>query len=303
MVGNEDVTSPSRIARIRCIFSRIWTVFRGYAPERSTSNRGQEKPVMLLAYDDDGPGPVVVLLHGFPLDRTMWSHQRSSIGSMYRVISPDLRGHGTSAAPDGIYSVDEMADDVIELLDALQLDQPIVIGGLSLGGYVALSIAIRHPERVKRLMLLNSRAAADSPEAARNRELTANQIEATGDSSSFLDGILPKLFAKSTIENHPELLKRWRSRMAKIPSRTIVGTLRGLATRPDRSGDLAKITVPTLVIAGAEDQIVPLDESTRMAGAFPDARLIVVPAAGHLAPLENHQAADSAILAFLERDV
>jgi 3-oxoadipate enol-lactonase len=257
---------------------------------------------MLLAFDDDGPGPVIVLIHGFPLDRSMWSHQRASVGSIYRVIAPDLRGHGTSAAPEGIYTVDGMADDVIELLDALQLDQPLVVGGLSMGGYVALSIAVRYPERVKGLMLLNSRAAADSPDAATNRETIATQIEATGDPSSFLDSMLPKLFARSTIEHHPELIKRWHSRMAKIPARTIIGTLRGLATRPDRTGDLAGIKVPTLVIAGGEDQIIPLDESRRMAESFPDARLVVIPGSGHLAPVENHQATDAAILEFLGRD-
>ncbi len=122
---------------------------------------------MLLDFDDDGPGPVVVLLHGFPLDRTMWSFQRSSVGSIYRLITPDLRGHGHSAAPEGVYSVDAMADDVIETLDALQLTGPVHLGGLSMGGYVALSIAERYPERVKALMLINTRAAGDSPESRR----------------------------------------------------------------------------------------------------------------------------------------
>ena len=99
---------------------------------------------MILAFDDVGPGPVVVLIHGFPLDRSMWSHQRSSLGSIYRLILPDLRGHGSSAAPEGTYTVDAMADDVLELLDALQITGPVVFGGLSMGGYpvAASSIAI-----------------------------------------------------------------------------------------------------------------------------------------------------------------
>ena len=94
---------------------------------------------MLLAYDDHGPGPVVVLLHGFPLDRSMWSAQVSDVGSIYRLITPDLRGFGQSAAPDGIYTMDDMADDVAELLGTLGIREPIVLGGLSMGGYVAFA--------------------------------------------------------------------------------------------------------------------------------------------------------------------
>ena len=93
---------------------------------------------MRLAFLDEGPGPAVVLLHGFPLSRAMWKEQVAGIGSIYRLIVPDLRGHGESPSPEGVYTMDEMADDVIELLDTLSLDGPVVVGGLSMGGYVAL---------------------------------------------------------------------------------------------------------------------------------------------------------------------
>ncbi len=264
---------------------------------------------MQLAFDDDGPGPVLVLLHGFPLDRSMWSHQQSSVGSIYRVIAPDLRGHGHSAAPDGIYTVDAMADDVIELLDGLQLTEPLVIGGLSMGGYVALSIASRYPERLKALMLLSTRAVGDSPEAALAREALAKQVEAAGSAEPVIEAMLPRLFARQTFERHPELVARWHGRMARTQPRAIAGTLRGLATRPDRTAELPRIAVPTLVLAGAEDhmvlagakdQVVPLDESIAMARAIPNARHAVIADAGHLMPIENHQATDAAILEFLQ---
>jgi pimeloyl-ACP methyl ester carboxylesterase len=255
---------------------------------------------MLLAFDDVGPGPVVVLLHGFPLDRTMWSHQRSSVGATYRVILPDLRGHGTSAAPDEGYEVDTMADDVLELLDALQIDGPVVLGGLSMGGYVTLSIAARYPERLSALMLLDTRASADSAEVAQSRRQRAAQIEATGNTNAVVDAMLPNLFARQTFERQPGVVAATRARMAMTPARAVAGTLRGLASRPDRTAELGRIVVPTLVLTGAEDAIVPIEETRAMAEAIPKARLVVIPDAGHLAPLENHQAVDSAILGFLE---
>src|SRR5262245_23966907 len=114
---------------------------------------------MQLGYADTGIRPDVVLLHGFPFSKAMWNEQIRAIGARYRVIAPDLRGHGDSPAPDGVYTMDEMADDVMELLDRLQVTQPFVLGGLSMGGYVALSIALRYPERIRGLMLIDTRAA------------------------------------------------------------------------------------------------------------------------------------------------
>ncbi len=255
---------------------------------------------MQLAFDDDGPGPVVVLIHGFPLDRAMWSNQKASVGSIYRVIAPDLRGHGQSAAPDGIYSIDAMADDVIELLDGLQLFEPVVLGGLSMGGYLALSIAGRYPERLKGLMLMNTRAAADPPDAALAREAMADRVESEGSAEAVIEAMLPRLFARQTFERHPDLIARWHSRMAKTPVRTIAGTLRGLAARPDRTADLGAIAVPTLVLNGAEDQVIPLEESIAMARSIPGALQRTIADSGHLSPIENPAATDAAILEFLQ---
>jgi pimeloyl-ACP methyl ester carboxylesterase len=254
---------------------------------------------MLLAYDDDGPGPVVVLLHGFPLNRRMWSAQETSVGSIYRVIAPDLRGHGKSQAPEGIYTIDEMADDVIQLLNALQIREPVVLGGLSMGGYVALSLILRYPGRFRALMLMDTRASADTPDAARLREELALKVEASGKAGHVVEAMFPKLVSESTRKHRPELLEPIRTAMEKTPARTLVGTLRGLATRPDRTADLPKIQVPTLVMVGAHDVITPPDEVRAMAEKIPGAKFLVIPDAGHLAPLENPNVADKAILDFL----
>ena len=255
---------------------------------------------MQLAFDDVGPGPVVVLIHGFPFDRSMWSHQKSSVGAIYRLILPDLRGHGSSAAPEGVYTVDDQADDILELLDALQIFGPVVLGGLSMGGYVALSIAARHPERLKALILINSRASADSPQAVTVREELARQVETDGDAGSVVAAMFPKLFARGTFEHHPEIVARMQDRMAKTSARAVAGTLRGLAIRPDRTEDLSRIKVPTLILAGAEDALIPLEESESMARRITGSKLVVIPEAGHMAPVENPQATDAAILEFLQ---
>jgi pimeloyl-ACP methyl ester carboxylesterase len=254
---------------------------------------------MLLAFDDYGPGPVVVLLHGFPLNRSMWWGQETGVGSTYRLIVPDLRGHGETAAPEGVYTVDEMAGDVVELLDALQLTEPIVLGGLSMGGYVALALMARWPERVRGLMLMDTRVTADTPEAARNREALARQVEQSGDVTPVVDSMLPKLLASAAREGHPERVASVLEMMQKTPARAVAGALRGLAARPDRSALLAQIRVPTLVLVGADDVITPPAESQAMAQAIPGARLVVIPDAGHLAPMENPAAVNAAMLEFL----
>jgi pimeloyl-ACP methyl ester carboxylesterase len=255
---------------------------------------------MDLAYADEGPGPVVMLLHGFPLSRAMWVDQLSGIGSIYRVIAPDLRGHGESPVPEGVYTMDAMADDVVELLETLEISGPVVVGGLSMGGYVALSLAARYPTRVRALMLMDTKAAPDTPEAAQAREAMAQAVIAADSAAPVVDAMLPRLFAKLTLEQHPERVEPMKDVMSQTAPRGIAGALRGMAARPDRRADLPKIVVPALVLVGDEDVITPVAESKSMAEALPNARLEVIRQAGHLAPYENPSDANAAILRFLK---
>ncbi|MGP0069477.1 MAG: alpha/beta fold hydrolase [Isosphaeraceae bacterium] len=255
---------------------------------------------MRLAFADEGPGPAVVLLHGFPLSGAMWKEQVAGVGSIYRLIVPDLRGHGASPAPEGVYTMDEMADDVIELLDTLSLDTPVVVGGLSMGGYVALSLVLRYPGRVRGLILMDTRAGADSPEAAQKREELAESVIAAGNAGPVVESMMPRLFAKMTLEQRPERVALLREVMENTTPRGIAGALRGMACRPDRRGDLASIAVPTLVLVGEEDVITPPIEAQALADAIPGARLEVVSNSGHMAPYENPAIANPVILRFLE---
>lgn len=256
---------------------------------------------MLLNYDDVGPGPVVVLLHGFPFDHQMWNEQKTAIGALYRVITPDLRGHGSSMAPpERVYHVDTMADDVIETIEAIGIEGPVLLGGLSMGGYVALSIAVRFPTRIRGLLLFDTRAAADTPEARENRLKLAAQVEEAGNATPVVDGMLPRLFSPTTRRQQPILVETMAEHMMRTAPRSVAATLRGLAERPDRTDSLPGIAVPTLVVVGADDEITPPAEARAMAAAIPGARLVAIPGAGHMAPLEQPGPVNQAILAFLK---
>jgi pimeloyl-ACP methyl ester carboxylesterase len=219
---------------------------------------------------------------------------------MYRIITPDLRGHGESGAPTGIYPIEDMADDVVELLDTLKVVEPVVVGGLSMGGYVALSLAVRHPKRLRGLMLVNTKAAADPPETARVREDLARQVEAAGDAAAVVEAMLPRMFSPKSRERHADVVVRIQQRMARTSPLGVAGALRGMAIRADRTADLSRITLPTLVLAGADDLLIPVEESRRMAAALPHAQLVEIPDAGHLAPVEAPAAVNSAMLTFLQ---
>ncbi len=193
-----------------------------------------------------------------------------------------------------------MADDVIELLDTLGLDVPVVVGGLSMGGYVALSLAERYPDRLSALMLMDTRAGADSPEVAAKREELAQAVLQAGGPGPVIEAMIPRLFSQWTIDNRPEQVAPMRRLMERNSARGIVGALRAMASRPDRTSVLAGIRVPTLVLVGEEDQVTTPIEHQAMADAIPGARLEVVPRAGHLAPYENPPVSNGVILRFLD---
>lgn len=255
---------------------------------------------MRLHCADVGRGPVVVLLHGFPFDGRMWEAQHEALAASYRLVIPDLRGFGQSPAPVGdVSAIDAMADDVLETLDALGIAEPVVLGGLSMGGYVALSIAARAPDRLRGLMLIDTKAAGDTADAAAGRRETADKVERIGSTDAVVEGMLGKLFATLTWERRPEVVGQIETMMRQAPPRVVAATLRGLGARPDRTADLAGIAVSTLVVVGDQDAITPPEEARRMVRDLPDARLAEIPDAGHLAPVENPDEVNRVLLDYL----
>ena len=248
-------------------------------------------------YVDKGQGDAVLLVHGFPLNRTIWMPQVRKLIANYRVILPDLRGHGRSETPPGPYSMDLYADDLAALLDHLKIKK-VILGGLSMGGYIAFAFYRKYAARVRALILADTRAGADTPEGQARRKAGALLAEKEGSVAS-TSPMLPNLLNAHTRQARPALVARVQSMMARTKPVGIAGAQRGMAQRPDSSSLLPTITVPTLILVGEDDVITPPAEAERMAAAIRGARLVKIPRAGHISTLENAGAVNRAILSFL----
>ena len=249
-----------------------------------------------LAHADVGRGLPVVLLHAFPLNRMMWEPQIAALFGECRCIAPDLRGFGDSPR-SGPYSIDQYADDVVALLDALQIERAVV-GGLSMGGYVALALWRRHRKRIRALVLADTRSGADTDEGKQKRGELIALAQSEG-SAAVADRQITGLLGKSTREKQPELVDRIRSIMAGESPAGIVGALEAMRDRPDSTPLLAGIDVPTLIVVGDEDVVTPPKEARAMHDAIRGSRLEVIPAAGHLSNLERPAAFNAALSDFV----
>ena len=255
-----------------------------------------------LAYSDTGTGsPVALLVHGFPLNRSMWDPQRGSLRSMgVRVIAPDLRGFGASeSGPPGPLTMEQHADDLVALLDVLGVSEPVVFVGLSMGGYVGFALWRRHPERVRAFVFADTRASADTATAREDRLRIARLAEEFDSPQPAIDSMLPRLLSPHLrAGSPPERLVR--GMMAGSSAQAVANGQRGLAARADSSPTLSTITVPTLVIVGEHDVLTPPDESRLIAEGIPNARLVTIDQAGHMSNLENPEGFNDALLAFVE---
>jgi 3-oxoadipate enol-lactonase len=253
-----------------------------------------------LHYVQAGQGVPLLMVHGYPLDHTLWQSQLDGLSDIAQVIAPDLRGFGQSDAPEGIYTMDAQADDLAALLDALNIE-PSVVCGLSMGGYVALAFWRKYAARVHGLILVDTRAGADTPLARQARLNTAERVRQKG-TVFVVEDMLPRLLAEVTRQSRPDVVKFAREMMLRQSSVGVVGALLGMAERPDSAPLLPTISVPTLCVFGAEDVITPAETEGRLlAEAIPNARLVVIPNAGHLSNLEQPEAFNAAAREFIAR--
>lgn len=247
-----------------------------------------------LHVQEAGSGTPLVLLHAFPLSSAMWLEQRNGLAGTCRVMTPDLRGFGRSYLGDDEPSLDHMADDVAAALDRLGLGE-VVLGGLSMGGYVAMAFLRRHGDRVRALVLADTKPGADPPAAADNRRRIADVLEAERSSRVLVDEVLPKLTGATTQREQPTVHGRVRALVESAPPEAAAWAQRAMAARPDSIDTLRGVRVPALVVVGGEDELATVSDAEAMAGAMPDSRLVVVRGSGHLTAVEAPAAFDEAV--------
>ncbi len=263
------------------------------APAEPQAPAGPQAPPVTVY----GDGTPVVLLPAFPLDSRMWLPQVEALAG-YQVVVPDLRGFGAAREQAlEVTHMDLVADDLASLLDVRRLER-VVLCGLSMGGYVALAFARRHPERLGGLVLCDTRAGVDTEDARAARLAMAERVLAEG--LGFLpEAMLPRLLGETTRQRRPELVQQVTETILDQDPSGIAAAQRGMAERADSTGVLERISVPTLVITGMEDELIPPEDSLQMASAIRHARLIQVPDAGHLVNLEQPDRVNDALLDFL----
>jgi len=258
-----------------------------------------------IAYLDSAPGDTTlrtyVLLHAFPIGANLFEPQIRNIPAGWRMITPDLRGFGgsTEVDPSGTLSISDYADDLLDLLDELGIARAVV-GGVSMGGYATFAFLQRAADRVDGVVLANTRAGADSPEARANRRNMLALLDREGPSGVARD-MMPKLLGKTTRESNPEAEATVRRLIKQQSPIAVRAAIHRMMHRPDSTPLLAQITAPTLVITGDEDELIPIDESRVIANGVRGATLAIIPRAGHLSNLEQPDPFNNALTAFLTK--
>lgn len=247
---------------------------------------------------DEGHGPAILFVHGFPLDHTMWRAQIDEFSKTHHVIAPDLRGFGGTDGALYSVSMEQFADDLAELLDTLAVEEPVIFCGLSMGGYVAFQFLQRHPGRVAKLILCDTRAVADTQDAAANRLKMADIVLKEGP-EPVAWAMMPKLFSQCSSEHCPAAIASVRRMVMNSNPVAIAAAHRGMAVRPDVTSLLPAIRIPTLVLCGEHDAISPPAEMKTIADAIPNAHFALIPNAGHMAPMEQPDAVNEAIRRFI----
>ncbi len=250
-----------------------------------------------LAYEINGSGEPLVLLHAFPLNKGMWQPQVEVLSKQFQIIIPDFRGFGESAATADPATMDTLAADVYALLNHLSLSK-VVLGGLSMGGYVAFAFYRQHPEMVKALILADTRAEADTAEGKANRRNMAELALKQG-AAVIAEQMTPKLLGKTTQEKHPDL-STWIKQMISATSpKAIANAQLGMAKRSDSTPLLKKISCPTLILVGDEDLLTPVAFAENLHRGISNSQLVVIPKAGHLSNLEQPRLFNKAMRDFV----
>jgi 3-oxoadipate enol-lactonase len=246
---------------------------------------------------DEGEGSAVLFIHGFPLDHTVWLDQVAGMRNRHRCIAPDLRGYGMSDRTiETTIPMRQFAKDLVAVVDHLEVEQVDVVG-LSMGGYVALAMWELAPQKVRSMVLMDTRAGADS-EAARVKRDDAIAVLLTGGRPVLASNLVAALLSEPPLA---AAAARLRTMVEGTPYETIVASLRGMRDRSDRTGMLGTISVPTLVMSGADDRLMSAEDQALMTDAIPNATAVVIDGASHLPSIEKPEETTAALREFLSR--
>jgi 3-oxoadipate enol-lactonase len=251
-----------------------------------------------IVYEIQGKGPPVVLLHPFPCHHEFWNPIAPALNSRYRLITPDLRGHGDSEIGKGPALMEKHAHDIARVLDAADASKAAFIV-CSIGGYILFEFWRRFRERVSALVLCNTRPQPDTPEARSNRLKAAADVLEQG-TEPFLESMIPKLMGRTTVGTRPDLVDSARRMMRKMSPQDISLVLRGMAERPDSVVDLKTINVPTLIVMGGEDVLATVADGELMRQNIAGSQLKLIPKAGHYSPWEQPEAVGKILRQFLD---
>jgi 3-oxoadipate enol-lactonase len=251
-----------------------------------------------IVYQIEGSGPPVVLLHPFPCHHEFWNPVAPALTSRYRLILPDLRGHGDSEIGEGPALIEKHAQDVARVMDAAGVSKAALVG-CSIGGYILFEFWRRLRERVTAMVICDSRPQPDAAEARANRLKVAADVLEQG-TEPFFESMIPKLMGRTTVSTRPDVVDGARRMMRKMSAEDVSQVQRGMAERPDSVGDLKSITVPTLIVIGEEDVLSTLADGELMRQKIPGSQLKVIPKAGHYAPYEQPEAVGRILRQFLD---
>ena len=251
-----------------------------------------------LSTIDVGTGEVVLLVHGFPLSNAMWLDLIPGLSKYFRVLAPDLRGFGRSPMNNQVFSMGDLATDLSCLLDALAIHSSINLVGLSMGGYISFEFWERFPQRLKRLVLCDTKAIADTPTIAASRLATAERAIEIGTKAS-TESMVPRLMGKQALSNEPDKVQRLTDMMYATKPETIASAQRAMASRQSFAEKLTEIQIPTYILVGKEDPISTEAEMSEMASAINGSQFHVIPDCGHMPPMEKPEAFEKALLDFL----
>jgi pimeloyl-ACP methyl ester carboxylesterase len=251
-----------------------------------------------IAFDQQGEGFPLLLVHGYPLNRRMWQPQLGPLAAAgFRVIAPDLRGFGETPPGQGPWSMDAFADEMVALLDRLGIERAVV-GGMSMGGYVLLNMLERHPERIAAALFVVTRAAGDDAAGKERRSMLANEVDA-GRPGLVTGAFAEILFAPATRSARPDLLVAVEEMMKSTSAAGLAGGLRALRDRRDYLGLLPTFDLPSLVVSATEDRAIPAEHGRQLAAGLPHADFRLIAGGGHMVNMEQPDAFNTALCDFL----